>query len=82
MCMHVYALMGWLTLKATGSECGFIRRRVCDTSCWKGPAWLSISAYPQCGHLSLTLEPKFYGIELDGHGGCGRGVSMQQLVCW
>lgn len=22
-----------LTLKATGSECGFFRRRVCDTSC-------------------------------------------------
>ena len=27
------SLGGLLTLKATGSECGFFRRRVCDTSC-------------------------------------------------
>jgi hypothetical protein len=37
-----------LTLKATGSECGFFRRSVCDTSCWKGPVQLSIAACVQC----------------------------------
>lgn len=57
-----------LTLKAMGSECGFFKRRVCDTSCWKGPSHLSmfVGSMPR---TKLTLETKLYGVELDGHGG-------------
>jgi hypothetical protein len=39
---------GVLTLKATGSECGFLRWSVLVTSCWKGPVQFSLAAHGRC----------------------------------
>jgi hypothetical protein len=68
-----------LTLKAIGSECGFFKRRVCDTSCWKGPDGLSESASPM-PQTKLTLESKLYGVELDGHGGRAGVVGYRVMI--
>lgn len=56
-----------------------MRRRVCDTSCWKGPARLSIRVRRHV-HSMLTLETKLYGVEFDGHGGGARGRRRVGLV--
>lgn len=56
-----------------------MRRSVCDTSCWKGPAKLSTRKHKHA-RSKLTLESKLYGIELDRHDGGVRGRRYAGLV--
>ena len=74
---------GLLTLKATGSECGFLSRSVCETSCWKGPARSQyLCPLRHSTRVVLTLEAELRGIEFDGHGegACDVGGGGRRLV--
>jgi hypothetical protein len=70
-------------LKAMGSECGFLRRSVCETSCWKGPGQVSlcVGMRKRRAHV-LTLEAKLHGVKLDGHGAGGDGQLLVIVDTW
>lgn len=75
--------MELLTLNATGSECGFLRWSVLETSCWKGPVVFSHSARSVWSIVQLTLEAQLHGIELDRHcAGHGDGRFGVSRVLW